>query len=658
MAPTLTGACDADVTDGESELRQLEALISNASTTAMDVCDSEDRQLDVRTPAQEVERLVSFYANQLVSIFLHGVAGWTVDSRTRHLRGLHALCSILGPRVSPHLPDLLQTLAGPVRDDEQVIRVETESCCIMLGSMNGVDSLLDLLVPRLLGEVSGCDTAPARTSALLLATHILSGMATNPNLSPQSSTRVAREFSAVLASPALYAYGDVLVHEAALLFVRNMLRLLPLPCRSEEVQRNLLLSLLYLQSRGRCSKRDSVVTDAARGELVRLAKLHALPPGQSTLEDIEVTKSTSSATSKSRQLAAAALAALGSSNKNNNSSSSSAKKVEPAVEEDIIKTHATEVDCLLTAHFVPIFEILSGRLSSEASGNPDFSTFDSLLRLSARQSWMHWERVLAVITPRVQPSSSLTAQSSSDSAAADTVEPLLNLRLMLLALVESLVRAAAADWQCASQLRQASESVLRHIVVPNLVWRAGRVEATLRKVAMAICYAVLKAGAVEAQTLFKSATELVPLIVSHLEDSDTTCRLIACPALQILFERLRGAFSEQAVHEMYPKLLKRLDDSSDEVRLAALETLRAFFQCGPPTYFAGTLIDYSLDQLFIHLDDPSPSIQSAVQSTIISTAGINKELILKKAQANRTSHRTPELCDKILVEVQGYEILE
>ena len=88
----------------------------------------------------------------------------------------------------------------------------------------------------------------------------------------------------------------------------------------------------------------------------------------------------------------------------------------------------------------------------------------------------------------------------------------------------------------------------------NYFCRAGRVEATVRKVALALCYGILKAGAVKEETLFSTAAELVPLIISHLDDSEVTPRQMACLCATVLFERLRGVFSEQSIHEIYPKL--------------------------------------------------------------------------------------------------------
>jgi hypothetical protein len=71
------------------------------------------------------------------------------------------------------------------------------------------------------------------------------------------------------------------------------------------------------------------------------------------------------------------------------------------------------------------------------------------------------------------------------------------------------------------------------------------------------------------------------------------------------------------------------------------------------------MVDYILDQLFIHMDDPDPAIQEAVFQVAVTVASsLNKQLVLKKAELNRLSHRTPIMCNKLIIEVQGFEILE
>jgi HEAT-like repeat len=70
-----------------------------------------------------------------------------------------------------------------------------------------------------------------------------------------------------------------------------------------------------------------------------------------------------------------------------------------------------------------------------------------------------------------------------------------------------------------------------------------------------------------------------------------------------------GALGEEPVRELYPELLKRLDDSNDSVRKAVCATLAAFFRATPPENVKGTVLDYSSDQLLVHLDDQDPAVQ-------------------------------------------------
>ena len=50
-------------------------------------------------------------------------------------------------------------------------------------------------------------------------------------------------------------------------------------------------------------------------------------------------------------------------------------------------------------------------------------------------------------------------------------------------------------------------------------------------------------------------------------------------------------------------------------------------------------------------------MQTAIFSVIIIASKLDSTLVVKKATDNRHSQRTPELCDKILFEVQGFEVL-
>jgi hypothetical protein len=67
--------------------------------------------------------------------------------------------------------------------------------------------------------------------------------------------------------------------------------------------------------------------------------------------------------------------------------------------------------------------------------------------------------------------------------------------------------------------------------------------------------------------------------------------------------------TEEPVHQLYSEILKRLDDSNDIVRRAACQTFKTFLRAAPKEHFQGTIIDYTLDCLFVHLDDAEPEIQ-------------------------------------------------
>ena len=140
----------------------------------------------------------------------------------------------------------------------------------------------------------------------------------------------------------------------------------------------------------------------------------------------------------------------------------------------------------------------------------------------------------------------------------------------------------------------------------------------------------------------------MPLLASNSDDYDTTTRQLSCYCLAIIFERLRGGFGDQAVRDLYPKLLKRLDDSVDDIRKSSCGMLKSFLLCAAPECYRGTMIDYTLDQLFVHLDDPDAEIQAAVAEVIIAAAQIDKALVEKKAQSAKLSHRKPAMSIAIL----------
>lgn len=55
----------------------------------------------------------------------------------------------------------------------------------------------------------------------------------------------------------------------------------------------------------------------------------------------------------------------------------------------------------------------------------------------------------------------------------------MDVRLGMLALLETMLRAGAADWECGPQMSANCNNLLEKALVPNLVWRVGIFESKI-----------------------------------------------------------------------------------------------------------------------------------------------------------------------------------
>jgi len=225
-------------------------------------------------------------------------------------------------------------------------------------------------------------------------------------------------------------------------------------------------------------------------------------------------------------------------------------------------------------------------------------------------------------------------------------------RVKMMAILESILNSVGdteSNTESSQEVQKYSSRLINKVICPSLVWRAGGPASTVRKVTIACLYTLLKSGnAVSKNTLFGVAPKLLPPLKSNLGDYDASTRQLVCLNLKFMFEALPGALGEEPVHQLYPELLKCLDDSSDEVRFAVCGTLKAFLLAAPVSHFKGTLFDYLVDQLLIHLDDPDLSIQKAVLEILVVAFRIDKGIIMKKARVARNCHRDTIMCDLLI----------
>lgn len=590
----------------------------------------------LRERPQEVEstvnnnsyHMIRSFACNLIDLYLDGASGWTTDSKLRNMRALGLVFkwsndaaalevfvqdSAANPNpVSECLPRILSVLGPAVGSEDIDIRGPSQLCCECLGSSVLPEEALDLLLARVEGESSGTDTAQQRATAILLLTSITKGFQTSLVLESSAEggdhSKWLKRLTRAIASMDLLEYRELILRESLLLLIRGLLSGYASYLSNPIMQRDLSLCLLFLC--GRCAFESDNVPTVASGELAKLASVSLPEPDKH-----EVPK-----------MFASHFSAI----------------------INLILAVGVLVPGKVPTEMVPVWSLWTGHSARKAA-------FEVLIRESPAAAWAHAELILPVLC-KLTAAKPRQAEDTEEGITAkynamsghETLTGEVDIRVSMIALTEGWLRAGALDWTCGSHIATNASIIVKDIILPNLIWKAGKVEATVRKVALVALHSLLRAGSVSREILFSVAGELVPAVVSNMDDSEAVPRQLCCFCLEILFTRLRGAFGDESIHQIYPKLLKRLDDSDDSIRKAICKTFCSFLWCSDPKNFSSTTLDYSLDQFFLHLDDPDESIQEAVLQVILTIKGLNEALVLKKADANRMSHRSTIMCDRVV----------
>lgn len=93
-------------------------------------------------------------------------------------------------------------------------------------------------------------------------------------------------------------------------------------------------------------------------------------------------------------------------------------------------------------------------------------------------------------------------------------------------------------------------------------------------------------------------------------------------------EYVREELDYEDFKELYPELLKRLDDSQDGIRLEVAKTLELWFEALPDPW-SGNLYDYTVRNIFIHIDDPNSKIQDAITAVLQKAATKHNEQFIE-----------------------------
>ena len=284
-------------------------------------------------------------------------------------------------------------------------------------------------------------------------------------------------------------------------------------------------------------------------------------------------------------------------------------------------------------HFDSLLDVVIGpaprpyaTAASWTSDSPQRTLFDVLMRQGGEAVGAHLGQVLPIFEIALKP-------------ARDP-----DLRMCMLALLDTIF----SDPVLSEYLLPLGGPMLQKLILPNAVWRVGRVACTVRRIAMRAMRTLLAGRLVDNDSTLALVAELLPVMKSCLDDDEPLTRSLTCDVLTFVFAAIRGSLDAELARDIYPELLKRLDDSNDQVRVSVCSLFQAFFHAPAPGALAGTPFGYTVETLFVHLDDPDIEMQRAVFAALSTATEVDKGVVLRQAKKALTQHRDPQFVKDLI----------
>uniref|UniRef100_UPI00398F4AEE dynein axonemal assembly factor 5-like isoform X2 n=1 Tax=Pristiophorus japonicus TaxID=55135 RepID=UPI00398F4AEE len=197
------------------------------------------------------------------------------------------------------------------------------------------------------------------------------------------------------------------------------------------------------------------------------------------------------------------------------------------------------------------------------------------------------------------------------------------MRLKLFTVLSKLLLNADGTLNSRGRFSSYLETLVRDILVPNLLWHAGRTAAAIRTTAISCLWALLHSKMITLEQALGVYEDLMPKVIAALDEDSKMTRLLACRALGAILKVCGNQLDPDKLNKLYPELLKRLDDGLDEVRIVAIKALGVWFQCVGNDYdqiLFKSHIEFLYRGLLLHLDDPESDIQNLILVFGLGTA--------------------------------------
>lgn len=195
--------------------------------------------------------------------------------------------------------------------------------------------------------------------------------------------------------------------------------------------------------------------------------------------------------------------------------------------------------------------------------------------------------------------------------------------------------------------------LLMYVLLPPMVWHAGKVAAAVRFAAVTALGTFMRRRLAPPPLLMslvetKGDLQLLPLLFACLDDDwYVDLRLNTSRVLELMLWAVGPRLSHEHRRALYPELTKRLDDSSNAVRVAACATLVAFART-MQTDYCDTNTGYLASAVVIHMDDSDLTVQEAACGVMEALAAAKPAVIRSEVGKVRERFRSKHYCDRVL----------
>lgn len=633
-------------------------------------------------PPAAARAFVRQHSQDLLPPILQELSDWTLAKRVVAAGSLKALLVYLEDGVIPSLIPLLQSLLKSIRDESSAVHGSLSGCAELLGfflrdpsvylewilpelERNAESTYRNSLLMVLLNLIKGMPIliqAGATTSAAAAATATTVATADKEALAANEA-KIARIFPLLLntlSSPDLCCSDDAPLRLQLHRILVCVLSRIPRQCGSRLFADKIFHMIVQLDTKS-VPAVGSAAAVAAAGSAVSeeekqvMAALELLARCELQTGELQLPASSASPPTSAQLLQAVYTAHF-------------PRELSLLLGPDVVASPSTAADSLPATW--------GQGASKDAAVNFVALTFFQLLDRAAGISTMGL--AAAAPAPSAAASSSSSSSAAATAAPASSSSPVsLLLESSLPTLLPVLIHSARPSNDHAIRslvlnfvyklallhggaILRASDPSLRaalitEVLVPQTVWKSGKVAAALRFHALTVLHALFSQGLVTAPIVMQTAAKLLPVLHANLDDDEAKMRMLVLLLLQSLMLLVPAGsirVGDDSLTELHRDLLKRLDDSHDDIRLEVVATFTLLFhRVFPPaeeydktqSYFR-----YILQTFYIHLDDSNPRIIGACFEFLKSSIDYDRKVFINETEAAKKKQTTGQYCDQLL----------